>query len=76
MNEIIDNSGKILVAVIGLLFFVLAARLVAGAKKAQYNETARMGFNAVIAMVFVAIGAGAIGFAAFGGKILTALGIS
>ena len=67
------DEGKVqtlLLAVFGLVIIVVGIALAAGAKKAQYSETARVGFNTL-----VAIGMGAIGFAAFGRRILTALGI-
>lgn len=72
------DEGKIqtlLLAVFGLVIIGVGIALAAGAKKAQYSETARVGFNTFVAIVIVAIGMGAIGFAAFGRKILTALGI-
>lgn len=73
------DEGKIqtlLLAVFGLVVIVIGIALAAGAKRAQYSETARVGFNTMVAIVVVAIGMGAIGFAAFGKKILTALGVA
>jgi hypothetical protein len=72
------DEGKIqtlLLAVFGLVVIVVGIALAAGARKAQYSETARVGFNTFVAIVIVAIGMGAIGFAAFGKKVLDALGI-
>ena len=46
------------------------------ANSAQYSETARVGFNTVVAIVIGAIGAGAIVFAVFGERILGALGFN
>lgn len=76
MTSIFDNTGKILLGVFGLVILLVAVRIAAGAKKAQYADTARTGANVFIAMVFVAIGFGAISYAAFGKQILSALGIS
>lgn len=72
------DQGKVqtlLLAVFGLVVIVVGIAIAAGAKRAQYSETARVGFNTIVAIVIVAIGMGAVGFAAFGKKILTALGI-
>ncbi len=73
------DEGKIqtlLLAVFGLVVIVVGIAIAAGAKRAQYSETARVGFNTLVAIVIVAIGMGAIGVAAFGNKVLTALGIT
>ena len=72
------DEGKVqtlLLAVFGLVIIVVGIALAAGARKAQYSETARLGVNTLVAIVIVAIGMGAIGFAAFGRQILNALGI-
>lgn len=66
----------LLLAVFGLVVIVVGIAIAAGAKKAQYSETARIGFNTLVAIVIVAVGMGAVGFAAFGRKVLTALGIN
>jgi hypothetical protein len=65
----------LLLAVFGLVVIVVGIALAAGAKRAQYSETARVGFNTLVAIVIVAIGMGAVGFAAFGKQVLNALGI-
>jgi hypothetical protein len=73
------DAGKVqtlLLAVFGLVVIVVGITIAAGAKKAQYSETARVGFNTLVAIVIVAVGMGAIGFAAFGQKVLSALGVS
>ncbi|MFL6025803.1 MAG: hypothetical protein ACJ72G_07345 [Friedmanniella sp.] len=72
------DEGKVqtlLLAVFGLVIIGVGITVAARAKKAQYSETARVGFNTFVAIVIVAIGMGAVGFASFGRKILTALGI-
>lgn len=66
----------LLLAVFGLVVIVVGIAIAAGAKKADYSHTMRVGFNTLVAIVIVAVGMGAVGFAAFGRKILTALGIS
>jgi hypothetical protein len=65
----------LLLGVFGLVVIVVGIALAAGAKRAQYSETARVGFNTLVAIVIVAIGMGAVGFAAFGKQVLNALGI-
>lgn len=72
------DQGKVqtlLLAVFGLVVIVVGIAIAAGAKRAQYAETARVGFNTLVAIVIVAVGMGAVGFAAFGTKILNALGV-
>jgi hypothetical protein len=72
------DQGKVqtlLLAIFGLVVIVVGIAIAAGAKRAQYSETARVGFNTLVAIVIVAIGMGAVGFAAFGNKVLSALGI-
>ena len=71
------DEGKIqtlLLAVFRLVIIGVGIALAARAKKAHYSETARLGFNTVVAIAIVAIGMGAIGFAALR-RILTALSI-
>jgi hypothetical protein len=73
------DQGKVqtlLLGVFGLVVIVVGIALAAGAKRAQYSETARVGFNTLVAIVIVAVGMGAIGFAAFGQKVLNALGVN
>jgi hypothetical protein len=67
---------RLLLSVLGLVIIVVAIRLGGRANNAQYSETARVGFNTVVAIVIGAIGAGAIVFAVFGERILGALGFN
>ena len=67
---------KLLLSVLGLVIIIVAIRLGGRANSAQYSETARVGFNTVVAIVIGAIGAGAIVFAVFGERILGALGFN
>lgn len=76
MDAIFDNTGKVLLGLFGLIILVVAVKIAAGAKKAQYADTARTSANVFVAMVFLAIGLGAITYASFGKKILAAFGIS
>lgn len=66
----------LLLAVFGLVVVAVGIAIAASAKRAQYSETARVGFNTIVAIVIVAMGMGAIGFAAFGKQVLSALGIA
>jgi hypothetical protein len=66
----------LMLAVLGLVIIAAAIRLGAGAKKAQYSESARVGFNVLIAIVIAAIGLGAIVVPTFGGKILDTIGVT
>lgn len=75
MDPIFKAVTNLLLAVFGIIFLVLAIRLALNSQKAQYAETARTSFNAVIAMVFVAVAFGAVSFAKFGTQILAAVGI-
>ncbi|MBO0811200.1 MAG: hypothetical protein J2P23_04050 [Microlunatus sp.] len=73
------DQGKVqtlLLAVFGLVVIVVGIAIAAGARRAQYSETARVGFNTLVAIVIVAVGMGAVGFAAFGKRVLTALGLN
>lgn len=73
------DQGKVqtlLLAVFGLVVIVVGIAIAAGARRAQYSETARIGFNTLVAIVIVAVGMGAVGFAAFGKRVLTALGLN
>lgn len=65
----------LLLAVLGIVIVASAVMVASKSHKAQYAETTRTGFNNLVAIVIASIGLGAIGFAAFGGKILSQLGI-
>ena len=66
---------RLLLSIFGLVILVVGIRLASRAQKADYAETARVGFNVVMAMVIVALGAGAIAFAVFGRQILELFGV-
>ena len=72
------DEGKLqtlLLMAFGVVILIVAIAVAATAKRAKYSETARVGFNVVVAIVLVAVGLGAISFAAFGTQVLEALGI-
>ena len=76
MDPIISATSKILLGVFGLVILLVAVQIAAKSKKAQYADTARTSANVFVAIVFLAIGSGAIAYAAFGTQILQAFGIS
>lgn len=65
----------LLLAILGIAILATSVMLASKSHKAQYSETARTGFNTMVSIVIAAIGLGAIAFAAFGGKVLSQLGI-
>ena len=69
-----NTVEKLLMSVLGLVIIVVAIRLGGRANRAQYSDTARIGFNMVLAIVIAAIGAGAISYAVFGKRLLTFFG--
>ncbi len=66
---------NLLIMVFGVVVLMTAIAVAASSKRARYAETARTSFNVLVGIVLAAIGLGAIGFAAFGGKVLSALGL-
>lgn len=74
LNE--QSIQKLMLMVFGFVVIGGAIGLAATSKKGKYDDTARMGFNMIVAMIFVAIGLGAVGYAAFGEKILRTLGLA
>ena len=72
------DEGKLqtlLLMVFGVVILIVAIAVAATAKRAKYSETVRVGFNVVVSIVLVAVGLGAIGYAAFGTQVLEGLGI-
>lgn len=67
---------KLLLSVFGLVIIIVGIGLASRSNKAQYSETARVGFNVIMAIIVIGLGAGAIAFATFGKAILAFLGIS
>jgi len=67
---------KLLLSVLGLVIIVVAIRIGGRANSAQYSETARVGFNTLVAIVIGGIGAGTLAFAVFGKQLLATFGIT
>ena len=67
---------KLLMSIFGLVIILAGIRLGGRAQRADYAETARVGFNVIAAVVIVAIGGGAIAFAVFGKQILKLFGVA
>lgn len=65
----------LLLAIFFLAVIVAGIGLAAKSKKAQYSETARTGVTIFAAVIIVSIGLGGLGVVAFGGKILSQLGV-
>jgi hypothetical protein len=71
----ISTMQRLLLSVFGLVIIIVGITVGARAKRADYADTARIGFNVIIAMVIVALGAGAVAFSVFGTQILRFFGI-
>lgn len=71
-----DTVQKLLLSVLGLAVIVAGIAVVSRAGKANYAETARIGFNVIVGIVIAALGAGTISFAVFGASILRFFGFS
>ncbi len=71
-----DNMQKLMVGILGLVIIGAAIMIATKSGKAQYSETARTGFNVLVAIVIGAIGLGALSYAVFGKKILDFFGLS
>lgn len=67
---------RLLLSILGLVIIIVAIRIGGRANNAQYSETARVGFNTLVAIVIGGIGAGTIAFAVFGKQILQTFGIT
>ncbi|GAA3713844.1 hypothetical protein GCM10022204_36180 [Microlunatus aurantiacus] len=61
---------KLLLSVLGLVIILAGIAVIAKAGKANYAETARIGFNVLAGIVIAALGAGAISYAVFGKSLL------
>lgn len=67
---------KLLLSVLGLVIIVAGISVIAKAGKANYAETARIGFNVIIGIIIAALGAGAISYAVFGQSLLEFFGFN
>jgi uncharacterized protein YybS (DUF2232 family) len=65
---------KLLLSVLGLVIIIAGISVIAKAGKANYADTARIGFNVIIGIVIAALGAGAISYAVFGKSLLSFFG--
>jgi uncharacterized membrane protein len=72
----VGTVQRLLLSIFGLVIILVGITVGARAKRADYADTARIGFNVVIAMVIVALGTGAVAFSVFGKQILRLLGVS
>lgn len=61
---------NLLIVVAGLLIMVVGIMILAKSSKAQFSETARISANAIIGVMLVAAGAGALLLVAFGQSII------
>ncbi|OYO08817.1 hypothetical protein CGZ94_20185 [Enemella evansiae] len=71
-----ETTRNLLLMVFGFVMIIAGIVLAAGSKKAKYDEAARMSFNVVVSLIFVAIGLGAVSFTSFGKSVLQAVGIN
>ncbi|MDN5803329.1 MAG: hypothetical protein L0H26_01885 [Microlunatus sp.] len=67
---------KLLLSVLGLVIIIAGIAVVSRSSKANYAETARIGFNVVIGIIIAALGAGAISYAVFGQSLLEFFGFN
>lgn len=67
---------KLLLSVLGLVIIIAGISVIAKAGKANYAETARIGFNVLVGIVIAALGAGAISYAVFGQSLLEFFGFT
>lgn len=70
------NLQQLLIGIFSLAILAAAIGLAAKSNKAQYSETARTGFNVLVAVVIAAIGLGGLAYAAFGQKMLALFGLA
>lgn len=67
---------KLLLSILGLAIIIAGIGIISRAGKANYSETARVGFNVIVGIIIAALGAGTIVFATFGTQLLAALGFN
>lgn len=65
---------KLLLSVLGLVIIIAGIAVIAKAGKANYADTARIGFNVIVGIIIAALGAGAISYAVFGKSLLSFFG--
>ena len=71
-----NTVQKLLLSVLGLVIIIAAIAVVSRSTRANYAETARIGFNVLVGIVIAALGAGTITFAVFGKSLLEFFGFT
>lgn len=69
------RAQQTLIAVFCLVLIVVGMAVVGGAKKQDYAQTARVGFNVIVGIIIAALGLVGISFAMFGKQLLNLVGI-
>lgn len=67
---------KLLLSVLGLVIIIAGIAVAARAGRANYADTARIGFNVMVGIVIAALGAGTVTLAVFGKSLLEFFGFS
>lgn len=71
-----NTVQKLLLSVLGLVIIIAGIAVVSRSTKANYADTARIGFNVIAGIIIAALGAGTITFAVFGKSLLEFFGFS
>ncbi|MGH9118663.1 MAG: hypothetical protein ACRD0A_12550 [Acidimicrobiales bacterium] len=71
----VDAVRTLLLGLAALLIIVVGIRIISRSNQADMAEVARTSANAVIGIVFLAVGAGTFAVVAFGDSVLRFLGI-
>ena len=71
----VDAVRTLLLGLAALLIIVVGIRIISRSNRADYGEVARTSMNAIIGIVFLAVGAGTFAIVAFGESVLNFLGI-
>jgi hypothetical protein len=72
----VEAVRTLLLGLAALAIIVVGIRIISRSKKADFSETARISVNAIVGIVFLAVGAGTFAIVAFGESVLEFLGIS
>lgn len=75
-NDLFNMSAvqTLLISLAGLALLWIGIVVIGKSKRADYSETVKIGFNAVVGIVLCAAGAGALAVVAFGGRVLEFFG--
>ena len=71
----VDAVRTLLLGMAALLIIIVGIRIISRSNRADFGEVARTSANAVIGIVFLAVGAGTFAIVAFGESVLDFLGI-